>query len=839
MKSIKLLLVILALPMTTFGQITGLSGWDICLDPGHSQTENMGIYGYSEAEKNVRVAKNLSEMLLNETDIDTVYLTRRDDNEIVGLSQRSAYANSVGATWFHSIHSDATTMGADVNSTLLLWGQYNNGLEKVPNGGNAMSDIMIVYLTEGMETYTTYGSIGDCSFYGCGDWIGPYLSVNRNTSMRSELSEAGFHTNPRQNTLNMNADWKRLEARTFFWSILEFHDIERPLVHILKGIVSNADTGIPINSAQIEVEGRTYTTDTWESLFNKYTSDPDLLHNGFYYFEDIEGDSVEIIVSAEGYYGDTVNVKMVNDFFTSVHFKLVSSISPYIVSTIPEEGEESFSVLNDIEINFSRPMNETSVESTLVITPEIYPVLSWRENGEQLVIKSDSLIFDTDYSITVSGQSMDLHEHLFDGNQDGEGGDDYTLNFRTGSDLIPPSLISYYPLTNQKNVEIRPIINLTYDEIIDSASVTEDVFMLERFSDNSATPGLMAHNILNEQSILSFFPDDNLHAEEIYITRVYPGLRDLLGNEVTTTTSVPFIAGVTARSETGIENFESFDPVIGFLNWWQPQGSGSTTGINVPGTSHEPNHDFVNLFSSSTTSMQVNYDWNMEASDWLIRIYLSGGSPRNVEFDTTKTLQVYLFGDGSGTQFRFALDEGNASSWLTHEVSKWISIDWYGWQLVEWDLNDPEQVGEWQVSGNNGILDGSRYRIDSFQFTRVEGSYSVGKVFLDDLRLAEKYNVLNISADESLVPQKFSLSQNYPNPFNPTTQIKFSLTETNVTSFIVYDIVGRKVQNLVNERLSPGEYEVTFEAGTLASGTYFYVLISGAQTLKRKMVLLK
>ncbi|MCK4754174.1 MAG: N-acetylmuramoyl-L-alanine amidase, partial [Calditrichia bacterium] len=102
--------LVLIFPVILSAQVTGLSGWDICLDPGHSQTENMGIYGYSEAEKNLRVGLRLREMLLNETDIDTVYITRTNDQQVVSLSQRTDYANptfGVGATWFHSIHSDA------------------------------------------------------------------------------------------------------------------------------------------------------------------------------------------------------------------------------------------------------------------------------------------------------------------------------------------------------------------------------------------------------------------------------------------------------------------------------------------------------------------------------------------------------------------------------------------------------------------------------------------------------------------------------------------------------------------------------------------------------------
>ena len=341
MKSMILFLVMVVLPMTVFGQISGLSDWDICLDPGHSRIENMGIYGYSEAEKNVRVALNLKEMLSNETDIDTVYMTRSNDQQLVGLTQRSTYANAVGATWFHSLHSDAG--GPESNSTLLLWGQYNTGLEKIPNGGNAMSDIMIEHLTNGMRTYTVHGSIGDCSFYGCGDWRGPYLSVNRNTLMPSELSEAGFHTNPIQNQLNMNDDWKRLEARTFFWSILDFHEIPRPLVRILTGIIKDADSGLPINGAEIVVNDSVYVTDTYESLFYKYSSDPDFLRNGFYYFEGLEGDTVDVYVYAPGFYRDTLRVTMIDDFFTFQDIELVSNELPIVEYTFPVDGDPSFS----------------------------------------------------------------------------------------------------------------------------------------------------------------------------------------------------------------------------------------------------------------------------------------------------------------------------------------------------------------------------------------------------------------------------------------------------------------------------------------------------------------
>ena len=89
----------------------------------------------------------------------------------------------------------------------------------------------------------------------------------------------------------------------------------------------------------------------------------------------------------------------------------------------------------------------------------------------------------------------------------------------------------------------------------------------------------------------------------------------------------------------------------------------------------------------------------------------------------------------------------------------------------------------------------------------------------------------------SLVPEKFNLYQNYPNPFNPTTKIRFDISKTGEVKLVVHDILGREISVLVNERLSPGIYEYTFEAGSdLSSGVYFYTLQTGKASVTKRMV---
>ncbi len=87
--------------------------------------------------------------------------------------------------------------------------------------------------------------------------------------------------------------------------------------------------------------------------------------------------------------------------------------------------------------------------------------------------------------------------------------------------------------------------------------------------------------------------------------------------------------------------------------------------------------------------------------------------------------------------------------------------------------------------------------------------------------------------------ESFSLQQNYPNPFNPTTTIEFTLNRKDHTKLAVYDLLGREVKILVDERLDAGHHRVEFDASRLPSGLYFYRLQSGAQVHTRKLTLIK
>jgi hypothetical protein len=89
------------------------------------------------------------------------------------------------------------------------------------------------------------------------------------------------------------------------------------------------------------------------------------------------------------------------------------------------------------------------------------------------------------------------------------------------------------------------------------------------------------------------------------------------------------------------------------------------------------------------------------------------------------------------------------------------------------------------------------------------------------------------------IPSKFHLSQNYPNPFNPTTTIGFDLPKSADVRLIVYDILGRKVATLLNKKITPGRYEVEWNAEEYPGGIYFYRLAASGHGSVKKMLLVK
>lgn len=96
------------------------------------------------------------------------------------------------------------------------------------------------------------------------------------------------------------------------------------------------------------------------------------------------------------------------------------------------------------------------------------------------------------------------------------------------------------------------------------------------------------------------------------------------------------------------------------------------------------------------------------------------------------------------------------------------------------------------------------------------------------------------TVDDFTLPILFSLGQNHPNPFNPSTKITFALPSAQSVTLKIFNLAGQEVATLLhNERKGAGNHEVTFAAGDLPSGVYFYQLRAGEFVETRKMLLVR
>lgn len=163
-------------------------------------------------------------------------------------------------------------------------------------------------------------------------------------------------------------------------------------------------------------------------------------------------------------------------------------------------------------------------------------------------------------------------------------------------------------------------------------------------------------------------------------------------------------------------------------------------------------------------------------------------------------------------------------------TTSWRKEAWYAWNPTTNTIVD-------SLRWNLGKV-GPRPRGIAFSVT---GDTAYVTCFNGDSLAFQMHRRLptSVEPDPTVIPEAFTLSQNYPNPFNPSTEIKFTLTQSGFTTLKVYNTLGQEVATLVNENLNIGGYTARFSATELASGTYVYRLTTNGQTISKKMMLLK
>lgn len=710
-------------------EVNGWGDFKLYLDPGHSGHENQGIWGYSEAEKTYAIAMHIKDMLETYTDMPAENLKIcRDETTEVSLQERTDEANAWGADFFYAIHSDA---GNVANKIVLLFGGWmSNGVEveKTPHGGKAYGEILDPNLA-GVMRVGSRGNYYDRCFYYPGETHHanqyPYLHVNRESNMASLLSEGAYHTNPYQQSRNMNAEYKRLEAFAAFQSILKYHGMEVPSQTFLHGEISNSENGQFINGAVVTLkkDGKvvgTYTTDTFESLFYKYSKNPDLIHNGLFTFEGLEaGAEYTIEVEAEGFTSISKNVTInaggehTADFVTYADFAL-ENVLPAKVDGISISDPTSVSPIYPVTLTFSRNMIRESVEEAFSVNNGGEIGLTWI-NDYTLELDLSELLPLWDYTITIDGSIAKNSQtgQFFDGDGDGQPGGNWVYTFTMAEpDVEAPVVVSTYPPTDgEVQYATQFPIRLEYDEEINWNEDHNGNCITLTDKDGTVYPGQVKHAVIRGNSVLHFFPNDTLPLDRTFLVTVAPGLVDMFGNE---TSQFNFRFMTEYRQPT---EFNVLLDVNGSAdeNFYGPTGSGSSKGL-VNDECYKDSWNGVHPFSPTGTSMEMHYvfDEYAEGDYWFIREYCKlneTASKRTQINGNAWILSYWIYSDGSNNEASMMVRYNNSAGTGLKIKTETMPLNFRGWNLFTWDVLNDEYS---HFTGEEDLYKALRLYFDSF-----------------------------------------------------------------------------------------------------------------------------
>ena len=104
--------------------------------------------------------------------------------------------------------------------------------------------------------------------------------------------------------------------------------------------------------------------------------------------------------------------------------------------------------------------------------------------------------------------------------------------------------------------------------------------------------------------------------------------------------------------------------------------------------------------------------------------------------------------------------------------------------------------------------------------------------------LQVSYGALD-NAPANVMPKDYALSPMYPNPFNPSATVRFDVPEVSRVELQVYDVTGKLVETLLDDKMTAGQHQYTWQPQELATGTYFLRLITANQTFTQKVTYVK
>ncbi len=420
---------------------------------------------------------------------------------------------------------------------------------------------------------------------------------------------------------------------------------------------------------------------------------------------------------------------------TVVNTDALLTTPPRVVANVPANAATDIPNNQVVVIEFNKSMNADSLAANLTITPELTnEKIVWNNPGwvkdDHLVLNiSGSWQFNENYTITLGTGTIDQIGLAIDGNGDGTGGDAFNLSFTiSGADKEAPIISSRFPDEGATGFDTDAPVSFVLNELLDRSTL-EDKFTFY-YGGFMVKPPYLAFEGLDKRTYVNVKPNSLMASAEVITLEMVAGVEDTAGNAMSSEDFSFTTDSTYYETRTMIDNFG------GTYAWFRPGYSGQTTGINDTESSASFTSENY-IAGQGTDNDALRIIISPVTSNWFSRVY-SADLNGTEGIDTTGVVQAYVFGNGDSYEFRFCLRERNSISGNLFEVSTWYLVNWEGWKLIEWNIHDPEQFGEF-INSTGGSLDGTQYNFDSIHL-RGAGDHPENPVtcYVDQLRTAEK-----------------------------------------------------------------------------------------------------
>ena len=501
---------------------------------------------------------------------------------------------------------------------------------------------------------------------------------------------------------------------------------------------------------------------------------------------------VRVAGSAKGIDGTSIGVDSVFSFTTAA-----DHVHPRLVDYSPGVNGDSALVTDPITLVFDMPMRTTETEAAFRIIPQAEGTFSWNDTRTAFVFTpEDTLQRSTNYTVEIT----EAAENRYGVHPDSLLGFTFRTRYRNKVELIRS-----YPQMNQQNVSTRPQFRMVLSSAVDFGTVLRHVKIKDASGNRVPYKSLKEHE-QNSRGVLTFEPSSPLANDRDYQVWLLPGITDFDGLLLQDTVKIWFHTTATSYAEGQIvDAFESDS------TWLAPNKNPSSSGLDSAATRL--------LFTtekriSNYHSAKLTYTFLYDSTGTCV---FGRTRPILVSDGSAETFGMWVFGDNSNNVIRIILSDSG-------QIQKEIltdTLNWAGWKMTRRTLDTADSL----------------YLSDIRIIKQIHGETS-GTLYFDDAQI----NITFTGMDEkpnSLLPKTVTLRQNYPNPFNPATTIYYRLPAQSKVRLTVFNALGQKVRELVNSRQKPGQYRIRFDAGTLASGIYFYRLNVNGVTLTKKMLLLR